>query len=485
MHTQKTSAIVLRKIAGRLEACWSNSLHMASGLRTGGAAVPSIAMLAVALILMLIPMVLAAGLAALAVKAGGLGGVALATAPVATAQSIKDEILNAFEQFKAANDKELAEIKKSGEATAETRTLVNRLNDAISEMQAKLTRITIGTSPAGESEADVKARAKLQAFLCPNEEERDRGGQSKLSVSFSNARGVQGIQNAQSATTAGAGGAIVAPTFSNRLEKALLFFSSVNQNADTITTETGADLPWPTVNDTAQKGARLAENTTILAQDVAFSSVTLKAWMYTSKLILVPWQLMQDSAFAVEELIADLAGERVGRILNDEFTNGTGITMPNGLVAGATSGKVGIAGQTVSVIYDDLVDLIHSVNIAYRLQSKFMLADSSLKTVRKLKDSQGRPLWEPSLQADQPDLILGKQYVINDDMPAMAANAKSILFGDLSKYKVRRVKDIQLVRLNERYADALQTGFFAYCRFDGGLVNAGTNPLKFYQNSAT
>jgi len=314
------------------------------------------------------------------------------------------------------------------------------------------------------------------------------GGMQDLSDrerQFMQRRAAPVIQAAQSVGTTTAGGFLVPQSFSDRLEVALKYYSGVMENAEVIETDSGADMPWPTVNDTTQVGAILAENATISAQDVTFASVTLKAYMYTSKLIAVSLQLMQDSFFNMENLIADIAGERLGRIFNTHFTTGTGSGQPNGIVTAAASGKVGTTGQTTSVIYDDLIDLIHSIDPAYRRGSKWMANDSSIKVVRKLKDSQNRPLWEPSVQAGQPDTLLGYPVVTNNDVAAMAANAKSILFGALNKYKVRRVRGMTLMRLNERYADALQVGFFAFARVDGNLIDAGTNPVKYYQNSAT
>lgn len=290
---------------------------------------------------------------------------------------------------------------------------------------------------------------------------------------------------AQSVGTTTAGGFLVPQAFSDRLDVALKFYGGMLNQAELIVTDSGADMPWPTVNDTTQTGAILAENATITSQDITFASVTLKSYMYTSKLIAVSLQLLQDSFFSVDNMVADLAGQRLGRILNTHFTVGTGTAQPNGIVTAAASGKVGTTGQTTSVIYDDLVDLVYSVDVAYRAGSKFMMNDASVKVIRKLKDSQNRPLWEPSMQIGQPDTLLGYPVVTNNDVATMAANAKSIIFGALSKYKVRQVRGISLMRLNERYADNLQVGFFAFGRYDGNLIDAGTNPVKYYANSAT
>jgi HK97 family phage major capsid protein len=105
-----------------------------------------------------------------------------------------------------------------------------------------------------------------------------------------------------------------------------------------------------------------------------------------------------------------------------------------------------------------------------------------LKKVKILQysgDTMGMPLWQPGLTVGQPDMIMGYQYVINQSMTTPATGVKSILFGDFSKYLIRDVRDITLLRLDERYADAHQVGFLAFSRSDGDLLDAGTNPVKY------
>jgi HK97 family phage major capsid protein len=284
--------------------------------------------------------------------------------------------------------------------------------------------------------------------------------------------------------TGAAGGYLVPPAFRNRLQEAMKFFASMRQVAEVIETETGATLPWPTADDTANKGAILAENTQVTEQDVTIGQIQLGAYMYTSKLVRVSFQLLQDNGFDLESWLARKLGERIGRIQNEHFTTGTGTGQPEGVQTNATVGKTGANGQTTSVIYDDLVDLIHSVDIAYRQNGRFMLNDLTVAAARKLKDAQGRPLWEPSIQVGSPDRLLGYGLTVNNDMPVMAANAKSILFGDFElAYVIRDVTGVQLLRLEERYADFLQVGFLAFQRSDGRPQDAGA--LRAYKNSAT
>lgn len=283
-----------------------------------------------------------------------------------------------------------------------------------------------------------------------------------------------------------AGGFTVPEEFYRRLTEAQLAFGGMRQSrTTTLETASGADLPMPTNNDTANKGVIVSENAQVTEQDTTFGQKVLKAFMYSSKIVRVSYQLLQDSAFDLEGFLARILGTRISRATNEHFTVGAGTTEPEGVVTGATLGKTGTTGQTTSVTYNDLVDLFHSVDPAYRLNAQWMFDDSTLKALKKLVDSQNRPLWTPGVAVREPDTILGKPYIPNTDIPAMAADAKSILFGDLSLYMIRDVKGIQVLRLTERYADYLQVGFLAFSRHDGALLDAGTAPVKYYANSAT
>lgn len=306
------------------------------------------------------------------------------------------------------------------------------------------------------------------------------------------ATGAQHIRAAQTVTTSG-GGFLIPQGFSNQLDDAIKAFGGMLQASYVFDTATGAPFPWPTDNDTSNVGELLGINTTAANQDVTFGQVTFGAFKYSSKIVLVPLELLQDSYFDLNTFLALKLGQRIGRIANQHFTTGSGTGQPTGAVTGATAGKVGTTGETLTVIYDDLVDLIHAIDPGYRMNptTRFMLSDSSLKIIKKLKDGNQRPLWLPYtgavLDPDKvsPDTILGYPYTINQDMPAMAANAKSILFGDFDKYKIRRVMEMTLLRLTERYADVGQVGFLVFARYDGQLVDAGTHPIQYFQNSAT
>jgi HK97 family phage major capsid protein len=286
--------------------------------------------------------------------------------------------------------------------------------------------------------------------------------------------------------TGAAGGYAVPQGFRDIIIERMKYYNAVRQVATTITTDSGAMLPWPTNDDTANVGAILAENSTITQQDVALAQEQLNAYMYTSKLVLVSYQLLQDSAINIESFLGRKLGQRIGRIQNQHFTTGTGSSQPLGLIPGGTNIATAATGSTVLIKYADLVATMFKVDPAYRNGGnvKWMWSDTALTTIRQLVDTQGRPLWEPSVQAGTPDMLLGKELIINNDLAVPAANAKSGAFGDFEAgYVIRDVQGVQTVRLDERYADALQVGWFAYCRTDATVQDV--NAYTVFQQSAT
>jgi HK97 family phage major capsid protein len=283
------------------------------------------------------------------------------------------------------------------------------------------------------------------------------------------------------------GGYTVKDEMMKSLEVSLLAYGGMRQAATVIRTETGADLPWPTVNDTANKGRRISENSGLTNTDVAFNQIVFNAFKYTSDYVLVAWEFLQDSTINAASVLGDLLGIRIARILNDELTTGTGSGQPNGIVTAAGSGVTSVADPPT---YDNIIDLVHSVDPAYREQgAKFMLSDATLKTIKKIKvlqysgDTTGVPLWQPSLTAGQPNRIHDYEYVINQSMASPGSSAKKMLFGALQKYMIRDVRDVTLVRLDERFAELGQVAFLAFSRHDGDLLDSGTDPVKYMQQS--
>jgi HK97 family phage major capsid protein len=278
------------------------------------------------------------------------------------------------------------------------------------------------------------------------------------------------------------GGVLVPQGFMNELEKARLFFGSMLQNARIVRTATGNPLPWPSVNDTTVKGAILAENVADATVDLTFAEQVFGAFKYTSQLVNVSIELMQDSAFNMEAEVGALLGERLGRIHNEHLTTGAGTTEPEGAVTGSTLGKLsGVAGG-LSFTYEELIDLELSVDRAYRqLGAQFVFNDTTFGVIRKIFDTEERPIWQPSVAVGAPSTLMGYGYQINNDMAVPAIDAIPVLFGAIgTHYVVRDVLDVTLRRLDERFADQHQVAFVAINRMDGQVLNAGgsNNPIK-------
>jgi len=275
------------------------------------------------------------------------------------------------------------------------------------------------------------------------------------------------------------GGYMIPEDFQRNIETAMLDYNGVLEtNLETIRTSTGADLPWPTSNDTTQKGELLAEGDAAAEQDVVMGRVVFGAYTYSSKIVKVQRQLLQDGAFNLGNYLSERFGERLGRITAEHMVTGTGSSQPRGCVTAATDSTVNLtaAGPT----YDELIDLQHSVGRAYRRRGHWLMADATLKLLRKLKDDQSNPIWNAGVAGAEPATILGRPYAIEDEMPAHGTtNNESILFGDFSRYKRRVVQNMILLRLEERYAEYLQVGFLAYLRMDADLIDAGTTPLQY------
>jgi HK97 family phage major capsid protein len=293
-----------------------------------------------------------------------------------------------------------------------------------------------------------------------------------------------GEQRALGVGSGAAGGYTVPAGFRAIITETMKSFGGIRRLAEVISTTSGQPMPWPTNDDTGNVGELLAENTQLNEQDVTFGQKSLGAYPFNSKIVRVSVYLLQDSGIDIEGFLGRKLGQRIGRAQATYWATGTGTNQPQGAVTGATQGKVGAAGQTTSVTYDDLVDLVYSVDSAYRDGAAFVMHDTTIAKVRKLKDSTGQPLWQPSVMAGQPDTLLGFPVVSDAAIPQMAANAKSILFGNFrAGYVIRDVADVSLLRLEERYADFLQVGFLAFVRSDGLVADSAA--IKYYQNSAT
>lgn len=311
-----------------------------------------------------------------------------------------------------------------------------------------------------------------------------RGGKGAL-----NQMELASLTNAQSAGVGSEGGFTVPKILIPNVSEALKVFGGIRTVAQVITTDSGEQWDYPTNDATAQVGVIVAENTDVgTGSDLVYGTVPLAIYNWSSQPLAVSRNLLQDSATDVAAFVNKKLLERIARAHSSYFITGTGTAQPKGIVTAATSGKVGTTGQTVTVTYADLVDLEHSVDPAYRDRSVWVMHDSTFKALKKLVDGQNRPLLmseSMSVSGSFERSILGYPVVIVQEMPVMAANAKSIIFGDLSNYVVRDVNYVGVQYFEEMvFSVKNQVGFHALARMGATYTDVGAS-LKYYQNSAT
>lgn len=306
------------------------------------------------------------------------------------------------------------------------------------------------------------------------------------------------VKNTMSTGTAGQGGNTVAPLVAQRLTRLIAGYGFMRKVAARMETATGSPLGVSTSDGTAETGEQLAENAASSSLDPSFGTVAIPTYKFGSKIFTVPLELLQDSSIDVVEFVLQRAKSRIGRIQNQRFTTGTGTGQANGLTVAATVGRVGTTGQTTTAIYDDLVQLADSVDEAYLASPDtsdesadvlpgWMMSQSMRKVVRLIKDTSGRPIWTPGYTSSNETVLptlLEYPVYINNDMPAPAANAKSLAFGNLRSYLIRDVPELLFYRFDDSaYVTKGQVGFLAFARAGGNLQDP--NAVKTYQHSAT
>ncbi|SCW80610.1 phage major capsid protein, HK97 family [Sphingobium faniae] len=288
--------------------------------------------------------------------------------------------------------------------------------------------------------------------------------------------GVQNVESRMQTTTGGsgtAGGYTVPVELANEIIKAMKAWGPMYDEdiCTVLNTGSGNQINIPTVDDTAVTAEKHTEGTPLTddgGKDVTFGQKRLDAYVYDTEFVKFSMELAQDSIFNMETLLGSLLGERLGRIANRELTIGDGTGDPHGVVTASTLGKT--AAAVAAITADELIDLIHSVDPAYRSSPKvrFMFNDTTLAAVRKLKNGTGDYLWQAGdFTNGVAPTLLGYRYSVNQAMASMATGTKPVIFGDFGKYYVRKVGAPIIGVLRERFWPDL--GIAGLIRFDGEL----------------
>lgn len=288
--------------------------------------------------------------------------------------------------------------------------------------------------------------------------------------------------NSQLKGTNNVGGFTVPTDFRAELMVALKEFGGMRRAARIINTDNGRNLQWPRSDDTGNTAKLLAEATApSTSTAVPFGQVTLEAHKYRVGPIKISREIIEDSAFDIESIVRDAMTTRFGRATNAHYTtrSSTEATGPHGIVNDST-GAVKITAGSTNLTPDSLLDLLHSVDPAYRMSAAFMFNDGTLKTIRKLRETStgganiGAFLWQPSMRVGEPDTLFGHPIIINQDLSTVGSSGdKHLWFGDFSYYIIRDVSEATL-RLTERYADEDVIALYAFMRTDGRSVLPST-----------
>lgn len=398
---------------------------------------------------------------------------------------LQERRANVWEQAKALLD--TAETDKR-DLSAEEEASYQALNGDLDKIDARVKELVDAEQRAKDAEAAFSGLlAKPQTSPAAGEK-RDsdlrrwaRGEMRSIDIAVPSGVSFRDLTKG----TATAGGNTVPTTFYGQLMAHLIEVSGVMMAGPTVlNTSSGEsiEVPVTTAHSTA---ALVAEAAAISESDPAFAKRTLGAYKY-GVLLQASSELLSDTGVDLEGYLAMQAGRALGNAFGVHAITGDGSSKPTGIVTSASTGVTGGTGVAGAFTADNLIDLYYSVIAPYRNSSScgWMMRDASLGSARKLKDSQGQYLWQPSLQVGTPDTLLGKPVYTDPNVAATATTAKSVIFGDFSAYFVRMAGGVRFERSDDYAFNTDLTTFRAIIRADGLTVDQ-TGALKVFAGGAS
>lgn len=393
---------------------------------------------------------------------------------IAQARERLDEIDKATDEARATelqtqHDTAMAELDKLDKRIADEQKVADA-EKRQEEMRAQQ-RPNPGDSEArGADDGDVPTeyREVFRRVLC-GEQPAEMSAEDRAVLKA----GVAKFESRAQSTSNSAGGYTVPTTLYDKIIISMAAWGPMYDPGvcTELNTSGGEQITLPTIDDTTTPVVKHTEGDALTddgGSDVTVGQKVLNAFMFDTEFVKWSIELSQDSAFNWEQLLADLLGERLGRRANVELTTGDGDGDPNGIV---TASSLGItAASATALTADELIDLEHSVDPAYRVSSKarFQFNDATLKALRKLKDGEGNYLWNGGdLSKGVAPSLLGRPYSVNQAMASIATGNKPVIFGDHSKYFVRKVGSPIIGVMRERFWPDL--GIAGLIRFDGEL----------------
>jgi HK97 family phage major capsid protein len=276
-----------------------------------------------------------------------------------------------------------------------------------------------------------------------------------------------GVMNALQVGTDSEGGYLVPDEYERTLVQGLEEENVLRSLCTVIQTSSGdRKIPIVASHGTA---SWVDEEGAIPESDDVFGQISIGAHKVAT-MIKVSDELLQDSVFDIENYISAEFARRIGAAEEEAFITGDGSGKPTGLLHATNGAGIGVTTAGNAVTADEVIDLVHSIKSVYRKKAVFLMNDSTIKAIRKLKSIEGQYLWQPGLKEGQPDTLLNYRIVTSPYMPEVAAGNKVILFGDFKSYWIADRQGRSFQRLNELFAVTGQVGFRATQRVDGRLV---------------
>lgn len=408
----------------------------------------------------------------------------------AMAQMLIDERLKCENEMRELLDA----VEKRGagaEMTGEEAQKFDRLNERMDSCKAQSDRLVKFQKDSEDAERQLREAVKggkAGGDTTIADQFRALMKRQISELEFTPTRSAERIREEKRALTKGtatAGGNTVPTDFVNRLYEHMIETATLLRGGATIlNTATGENIEMP-VTTSHGTAALVAEAGTIPQADPAFGKRTLSSYKY-GDLIIISRELITDTVVDLDGYLARMAGRAVGNALGAHLVTGTGVSQPAGISGSTTLGVTGGAGVGGAPTFDNMIDLVYSVIGPYRNSpdAGFLIKDTTAATLRKLKDSSGRYLWESSVTAGTPDRVLGYPTLTDPNMPAVALGAKSVIFGDLSTYVVRLVGGIRFERSDEYLFNTDQIAFRCLVRGDGLLLDQSGAVKHFIGNAA-
>lgn len=373
--------------------------------------------------------------------------------------------MNRIKKLLESRVKALDELKKIQEtASTEERAYSDEEQKRFAELEKQINDID-ATIAAEERAANIRPIDAAKSESLPSQEIlEERAFEDYIMNRVSELRA--GEQN----MTMGNNGAIIPVTIANRVIKKITDICPVFRGAIHYSVKGILKIPvWGNANTSHNIAVGYQEEfTEITADSGKFTSVDLGGYL-AGALVLIGKSVENNGSFSVTNFIINQMAEEISIFLEKELLVGTG----SGAAQGAVNTTNGItAASTTAVTSDELITLQAQIKQAYQANACWTMNTATFTAIKKLKDSDGKYLLQNDLSEGFPYRLLGKPVYISDNMPAMAAGAKAILYGDYSGLSVNMRENISIEVLREKYATQHAIGVNAWFEFDSKVTDS-------------